>query len=191
MKYEISYTLKSYCCSINSWTDLGGFSFCNHELVFLLYTLTSRNPPPGSTNKLGPSITFICKVSNKGCCLVTMTMRPGNLYKKPSLVGEYHPNTYGRYVEVVRKNDAHRCTYYRSLGVDVIPQQKCCILVSLILTPPPKTTTPFGRISVFSLATSTDTGVVRKDVGLDCSSWHPLQKTKYIRPQLSQMRIFT
>lgn len=118
-----------------------------------------------------------------------MTMRPGNLYKKPSLVGEYHPRTYGRYVEIVRKNDAHTIDL---LGwVDVILQQKCCILVSLILTPPPKTTTPFGRISLFSLATSTDTGVVRKDVGLDCSSWHPLQKTKYIRPQFSQMRIFT
>ena len=159
----------------------------NHEIVFL-YTLTSCNPP-GSTNKLGPSITFICKVSNKGCCLVTMTMQPGNLYKKPSLVGEYHPSKYGTYVEIVRKNDAHTIDF---LGwVDVIPQQKCCILVSLILTHPPKTTTPFGRISLFSLATSTDTGVVRKDVGMDCSSWHPLQKTKYIRPQCSQMRIFT
>ena len=165
------------------------FFFFNHEMVFL-YThwLLAILPLVAPTN-LVPQLPSSARFPTKDAGYhVTMTMRPGNLYKK-TFIGTGVSSQ--RIWQVCWGISQEWRTYYRSFGVVVIPQQKCCILVSLILTPPQKNTTPFGRISVFSLATSTDTCVVRKDVGLDCSLWHPLQKTKYIRPQLSQMRIFT
>ena len=121
-------------------------------------------------------------------------VRPGNLYK-PSLVtgileSIIPTHMAGMLRYVCLKNDTNTNTIdFSCVGCNSPTKMSHVGVPSLKASK--KNTTLFRRISMFNLATSTDTCVVRKDVGLKRSSWHPLQKTKYIRPQLSQMRIFT